>query len=121
MKYTFPNGKKFIFTIIDDTDDAFLQGISQIYDILYQNGLRTTKTVWVYPPRDNPTSKGDSLQNPDYLKFVQDLQQKGFEIGLHNVGSGDYKRPEIIEGLEVFKESLGAYPHLHINHSYFIF
>ena len=117
-KYNFPEGKKFIFTIIDDTDDAFLPGIGKIYDILHKNGLKTTKTVWVYPPRDIQESKGDCLQKPEYLKFIKELINKGFEIGLHNVGSGDYRRPEIVEGLEFFKKELGFYPNLHINHSY---
>lgn len=116
--YSFPNDKKFAFTIIDDTDDAFLKGISKIYDILYQNGLKTTKTVWVYPPRDITESKGDSLQNPEYLAFIRKILDQGFEIGLHNAGSGDYKRDEIIEGLDFFNEKLGFYPQLHINHSY---
>lgn len=117
-KYKFPERKNFVFTIIDDTDDAFLNGIRQVYDILFQNGLRTTKTVWVYPPRDLGISKGDSLQNKDYLAFIKDIQSKGFEIGLHNVGSGDYSREEILEGIEEFNKELGSYPRLHINHSY---
>jgi hypothetical protein len=114
----FPENKQFAFTIIDDTDDAFFSNIAPVYDILYENGLKTTKTIWVYPPRDNPVSKGDSLQNPQYLEFVKDIQSKGFEIGLHNVGSGDYVREEIIRGLEEFKSHFKAYPYIHINHSY---
>lgn len=117
-KFYFPDGKKFIFTIIDDTDDAFLPGIGEIYNILYQNGLRTTKTVWVYPPQDAPVSKGDCLQKPEYLSFVKDLINKGFEIGLHNIGSGEFKRSQIIKGLDFFKDNLGFYPKIHINHSY---
>jgi len=117
-KYTFPNGKKFIFTIIDDTDDAFLEKIKPVYDILLNNGLKTTKTVWVYPPRDIEVSKGDSLQRQDYLKFIKELINNGFEIGLHNVGSGDYIREEVIDGLNEFNNLLGFYPSLHVNHSY---
>ncbi len=117
-KIKFPNGKKFIFTIVDDTDDAFCDKIKPVYDILYKNGLRTTKTVWVKPVRDPKFSKGDSLENPDYLDFILDIKKKGFEIALHNVGSGDYKRSEILDGLNQYKEILGQNPGLHINHSY---
>jgi hypothetical protein len=117
-KFNFPNGKKFIFTIIDDTDDAFLNGIRLVYDLLHNNGLKVTKTVWVYPPRDINKSKGDSLQNLEYRDFIKGLLNKGFEIGLHNVGSGDYTRYEILQGLEDFKNQLGFYPSIHINHSY---
>jgi len=108
---------KFTFSIIDDTDDSTLENTKPIYDLLYEKGIFITKTIWVYPPRDKP-SKGDSLQRPEYLNFIRDLKNKGFEIGLHNVGSGDYKRKEVLEGLEEFKEKLGEYPKIHINHSY---
>lgn len=114
----FPNNKNFIFTIVDDTDDAFLETIKPIYDLLHKNGLRTTKTVWVKPVRDHDISKGDSLDRSEYRKFVLDIKDKGFEIALHNVGSGDYKRNEIIEGIEEYSKIIGEYPKLHINHSY---
>jgi hypothetical protein len=114
----FPNNKKFIFTIIDDTDDAFLENIKPIYDVLNDNNLKTTKTVWVYPPRDLDNSKGDCLQRVDYVEFILSLIKNGFEIGLHNVGSGSYSREEIIKGLGEFKKILGFTPNLHINHSY---
>jgi hypothetical protein len=117
-KIKFPEKKLFAFTIIDDTDDAYFENIKPIYDILFENRLRTTKTVWVYPPRDINESKGDCLNRNEYLNFIKDIHSKGYEIGLHNVGSGDYKRNEIIEGLNEFHLKLGFYPKLHVNHSY---
>lgn len=111
------NSSKFYFTIIDDTDDAFLENIKPTYEHLIEHNIKITKTVWVYPPRDR-TSKGDSLQSKDYLDFIRKLNNNGFEIALHNVGSGDYKRDEILVGLEEFKDKLGFYPKIHINHSY---
>jgi len=114
----FPDNKQFAFTIVDDTDDAYLENIQPIYDLLAKNGIRTTKTVWVYPVRDPERSKGDSLSRAEYRDFVVNLKMKGFEIGLHNVGSGIYYRDEILEGLEDFSQKLGHKPRLHINHSY---
>lgn len=111
------NSNKFFFTIIDDTDDSTVENTKPIYDLLYSNGILITKTVWVYPPRDKH-SKGDSLQRPEYLDFIKDLVAKGFEIGLHNIGSGTYNRDEILAGIEEFKLKLGFYPKIHINHSY---
>lgn len=34
------------------------------------------------------------------------------------MGSGSFNREEILQGLEEFKEKLGEYPRIHINHSY---
>jgi hypothetical protein len=109
--------KKFIFTIIDDTDDSTLENTKPIYDYLYKKGVFITKTVWVYPPRDEH-SLGDSLQRKEYLEFIKEIKNRGFEIGLHNVGSGDYSKDEILKGLEEYKKLLGDYPNIHINHSY---
>jgi len=116
-KMQFPSGKKFAFTIIDDTDDATLENVKPIYDFLFDHGLRTTKTVWVYPPRD-AESAGHSLADEKYREFVCGISKKGFEIGLHNVGSGEYSRAEILEGLEEFRRMIGEYPKIQINHAY---
>ena len=111
-----PNGKDFAFTIVDDTDNGTIENLKPVYDFLYANGFKTTKTVWSFPSRNR--YKGDCLQNEEYASFVKDLKQKGFEIGFHNAGSGKYLRHEIIEGLEKFKQVLGNYPSLHINHGF---
>ena len=114
-KLKFPNNKKFAFTIVDDTDGATLEKNKPVYAFLYQNKLITTKTVWVYPPKDY--RRGDSLQIKEYLKFIRNLKQKGYEIALHGVGSGNFSRQEILEGLEFFKNAIGEFPVTHINHS----
>src|SRR5437899_2238785 len=49
VRRSWPEGKDFAFTIIDDTDNATLARIRPIYELLSELGLRTTKTVWVYP------------------------------------------------------------------------
>lgn len=77
-------------------------------------GLKTTKTVWVYPSRDR--CEGSCIMEEEYLEFIKEIQDKGFEIGLHNVGSGAFHREEIIEGIEIFKDLLGIEPTMHINH-----
>jgi hypothetical protein len=48
-----PENKDFAFTIIDDTDNATLDNIKPIYDFLLSKNIKTTKTVWIYEPRDN--------------------------------------------------------------------
>ena len=62
----FPEGKRFAFSIVDDTDMATLERVKPIYEVLERYGLRTTKTVWVYEASEagNPANRGDSLANP---------------------------------------------------------
>lgn len=115
MKFQWPNNKKFAFTIIDDTDNGTVENTKPVYDFLYKKGIITIKTVWVYPPRDKFT--GGCLLDNEYLDFILELQSRGFEIGLHNVGSGKFERDEIIEGIEIFKQKLGFYPKIQINHA----
>lgn len=110
----FPHNKKFAFTIIDDTDGADLENVKPIYELLAKLGFRTTKTVWVYPSKDK--FKGSSLADYRYRQFIKKLQKQGFEIALHGVGSGDFKRAEIIEGLETFQKFFG-FPKIQINHA----
>lgn len=110
-----PEGKQFAFTIIDDTDNAIIANVKPVYDFLNSIGLKTTKTVWVYPPKDS--YEGDSLQDEEYRKFILELDSKGFEIASHGVGSGKFIRTEIVQGFDYFKTVLNRYPKIHINHS----
>mgnify|MGYP000851680754 CR=1 FL=1 len=110
-----PSGKKFAFTIIDDTDNGTVRNLKPVYNLLNELGIKTTKTVWVYPPRDS--FSGECLLDQDYLKFIRQLAQQGFEIALHNVGSGSFARDEILSGVETFREIMGFYPTMQINHA----
>jgi len=110
-----PNNKSFALTIIDDTDFATIENIKPVYDYLYNNGIISTKTVWTYSCRDS--FKGQSLADCDYLAFIRDLSQKGFEIASHGAGSGLFTREEILASLEDFKNKIGYYPNIFINHA----
>ncbi len=115
---SFPDGKKFAFTICDDTDMATIENITPVYDCLYELGLRTTKTVWVLPTNEPESwpNLGETLSDSAYTAFILDLQEKGFEIALHGPRGGSTKRPEIIKAIEIFNEIIGHYPKIHINH-----
>jgi len=110
----FPQGKQFAFTIIDDTDNAEIENIRPVYEFLAKLGFKTTKTVWSLPPRD--AYKGLTLKNYPYRQFIKMLQREGFEIALHSVGSGRMTRQDILDGLEVFRQFIGHYPKIQINH-----
>jgi len=110
-----PENKKFAFTIIDDTDCATIDNIKPVYDYLYSKGMLTTKTVWVHASRDG--FLGQHLEDDAYKKYVLSLQEKGFEIALHGVGSGKFSREEILLSMNIFKETLGYFPRIFINHN----
>jgi hypothetical protein len=115
----FPNGKRFAFSIVDDTDLTTLKRVEPVYEILKKHGLRTTKTVWVLDSNGSTRSpdQGVTLQDEAYREFVLNLKREGFEIALHGVRGGGSRRPDIQRGLEEFKATLGDYPKMHINHS----
>ena len=110
-----PLNKEFAFTIIDDTDYSTIENVKPIYEYLKRKNIKTTKTVWVYPSRN--TFTGQTIQDNDYLEFLLKIESEGFEIQLHNVGSGNFKRNEIIQGFNIFKKTFDRYPTLQINHS----
>ncbi len=116
---SFPDGKKFAFAIIDDTDGATVQNVKPVYDFLYDLGMRSTKTVWVWPTNDPEhwPNRGETLADSDYVAFLMDIQSRGFEIALHGARGGNSTRVEIIEAFERFKTIFGQYPTIHINHS----
>lgn len=113
---TWPNGCDFAFTVIDDTDGATVSNVKPVYEYLISRGIKTTKTCWVYPSRDNIFT-GQTLQDEEYVDFLRYINSSGVELAFHNAGSGAFKREETIAALEEFKEKLGYYPTLHINHS----
>ena len=115
----YPAGKTFAFTIIDDTDGATLEIVRTVYDFLYSQGLRTTKTVWAKNPSTAPTKlsdQGDTLENAAYAEYVRVLRDRGFEIALHNVSSNSNPRSEIISGLDAFRQIIGDAPKINVHH-----
>jgi len=46
IKIRWPEGKKFAFTVFDDTDLSTLGNVREIYSFLMDHGFRTTKSVW---------------------------------------------------------------------------
>jgi hypothetical protein len=110
-----PENKTFAFSIFDDTDLSTVENTERVYGLLDELGLRTTKSVWPLPTL-NGKFAGDSLSDPKYLSFVRGLQEKGFEIGLHNVRGQPSPREITQQGLQVFQDLIGAHPITFSNH-----
>ena len=114
----FPEGKRFAFTILDDTDDATLENIRPVYERLRDLGLRTTKTAW---PMECPEGSknyfaADTLQRSEYLAFVKDLVRDGFELASHGATMEGSLRARTEEGLAFLDREFGSVPRLHANH-----
>jgi hypothetical protein len=111
-----PDGKQFAFTIFDDTDLQTVDNVSAVYSFLSDIGFRTTKSVWPIRGSNSPEVWGATCDDDQYLKWVLDLQQKGFEIALHNVTHHTSTRAETAHGLETFHRLFGHYPYSMANH-----
>lgn len=117
--FGFPDGRRFAFTVFDDTDVSTLENIRPVYDYLTELGMRTTKTVWplAWDGRSAFT-QSETMQDEPYLEYVQELDARGFEITWHCASMESSKRERSIEGLETFRRLMGYYPRTHANHSY---
>src|SRR5215472_950852 len=111
-----PGGKRFAFTVVDDTDFASVRSAKPVYDFLADCGLQTTKTVWPLRPAGKGRTGGESLEDHEYRAWILTLQRRGVEIALHGVADGASARERVENGLDYFREVVGADPALHTNH-----
>lgn len=115
---SFPEGRRFAFSILDDTDDSTLENVRPVYERLREYGFRTTKTVW---PLDCPEGSriyyaADTLQRADYLGFVRDLARDGFEIATHGATMETSRRERTLRAIEFLERELESFPRLYANH-----
>jgi hypothetical protein len=115
----FPGGKRFAFTIFDDTDVATVANIGPIYRLLHDLGMRTTKTVWPLPcPEGSPDfSESETLADPGYRSLMNELHGRGVELTWHcaTMESSTRERTEL--AMERFRAEFGHFPRLHANHA----
>jgi hypothetical protein len=113
-----PPGKRFAFSVLDDTDDSTLDNVRPLYTMLREYGLRTTKTVWPLecPEGSRNFFAADTLQDKAYLGFVHELADAGFEVAFHGATMESSQRERTLEGLELIRNEFGHYPRLFCNH-----
>ena len=116
----FPGGRRFAFTIIDDTDEGTVASVGPIYRLLAELGIRTTKTVWPVgcPEGSEMFGAAETLDDPDYLDFVRDLAARGFEIAYHGATMESSDRARSLLALDRFTELFGGPPRVYANHSF---
>ena len=113
---TWPDGRRFAFTIFDDPDGQSYQTTRLVYAFLADLGFRTTIGVWPLDIRRVTNSGGETCANPGYRAYLQELQNKGFEIGFHLAAPYNATRAETIEALDLFQTYFGHDPVVMANH-----
>jgi hypothetical protein len=117
-KPLWPDGKRFAFTVFDDTDCATLANVSRVYSFLADCGFRSTKSCW--PLRGDPNRgecAGQTCEDPDYLQWHLDLQAKGFEIGWHGATWHGVRREQTLAALDAFARIFQHPPATAANHA----
>lgn len=113
---TWPEGKRFAFTIFDDADEDRFSNTKPVYDFLAELGFRTTKSCWLEAGEPDQPLGGECCENLDYLKWLIDLQEQGFEIGWHNARDSSSTREVTDRCLRRFKLYFGYSPKTMSNH-----
>jgi hypothetical protein len=113
---TWPDNKRFAFTVFDDTDSQTRANGEPVYRLMEDLGFRTTKSVWPSAPTGTPSDPGSTCADPDYRAWVQGLARRGFEIGFHGATSHTSSRAATMAGLDQFATYFGGYPRSMANH-----
>jgi hypothetical protein len=114
---SWPQGHRFAFTIVDDTDYARVDNVQPVYDLLVHLGMHTTKLVWMFQGESDATVHGSACDDPAYLAWVLSLQQQGFEIGVHNAAPVTSLRERTCQAFERFRALFGCQALIHCNHT----
>jgi hypothetical protein len=112
-----PENKTFAFTIFDDTDLAAVENVAEIYELLYELGLRTTKSIWIKSDSRPDRLSGQTCDDPEYLEWIYKLQKQGFEIGWHMASYHSSGREKTIAALDRYRQLFESNPASMANHS----
>lgn len=113
---SWPEGRRFAFTVFDDPDGQSLETSRLVYRFLDDLGFRTTVAVWPLGTRRKRNSEGETCERPEYVEHLRNLLAKGFEIAWHGATAHTSTREETLEGLNRFRQCFGAYPASMANH-----
>jgi hypothetical protein len=116
-KPLWPDGKRFAFSVFDDTDLSTLENVQPVYALLADLGFRTTKSVWAFAGSGRPLSGGCTCDDRPYRDWLLRLQEQGFEIALHNATYHTSPREDTIRGFNLFAEIFGHDPKTLANHA----
>lgn len=112
---SFPDDKRFAFSILDDSEFETVADLRSVYALLQELGLSATKVVYSQAAHPGARSNSCSLDDPEYRDFILELRDRNFEIGWVGASRGSNSRDRVIEGLERFRDVLGYYPRVRTN------
>ena len=113
---SWPDGKRFAFTIFDDADFSTVEDGRPLYDLLTSLGLRITKAVWPSEPVRPRATGGETCADPAYVAWLRELQADGHEMAYHNATDHPSVRDETVAALDRFREVFGADPAVGADH-----
>ena len=116
-KINWPGGKQFAFTIFDDADNHVDNTVQDIYSLLHDLNIHTTKSIWPNKGEKEPICGGLTCEDSGYVEWIQALQRQGFEIGYHLATYHSSVRSDIITALNKFKKYTGHDPFSMANHA----
>ena len=116
LKYEWPEGRRFAFTIFDDPDMQTTAIGREPYALLADLGFRTTRGVWPLPPTRRDRGPNDDCSLPEHVEWLRSLQARGFELGYHNARIHSSPRIDTIAALDRFRELFGHDPLVMANH-----
>lgn len=114
---SWPDGKTFAFTVFDDTDCATLENVPSVYAFLADLGFRITKSIWPLQGEHTDLLMGSTCEDPEYLRWLIQLQESGFEIGFHNATWHSSPRKDTLRALEEFVRLFGDNPRTFATHA----
>ncbi len=115
-KINWPDGKDFAFAIFDDPDRNTVANVQDVYSFINDLGFKTTKSVWPIRGTQRPLVSEMTCEDPEYLKWIYQLKESGFEIGFHNATFHSSLREDTIRSIETFFKLFGHYPRSMTNH-----
>lgn len=113
---TWPEGRRFAFTIFDDPDLQSDEDGRTVYDFLASLGFKTTRGMWPLGPTTVPAGVHGHCEQPSHTHWLKTLQRRGFELGLHNARLETSSRSMTIAAIQRYRELFGENPVTLANH-----
>ena len=111
------------FSLTNDPDHGLTKDYAPILRGLAERNIFVTTAVFCTIRDDSSDlakhcyrGETQSLEDPEYRDLILEARDLGHEIAYHGYSQVSDTREEFLLGLELFKEVIGAYPKVYIEH-----